>query len=361
MLHSQLIEHHLPDFDTYVAFDIETTGTYGKKNGDAPAEIIEIGAVKIIGGQIAGKYSELINPGRKIVPLVSRKTGITNDMVSDMPIITSVIRRFIDFVDDNMLLGHNIKSFDLPHIVRAAEKSGIRLNSPFFDTYIYAKKLKNSFGWKKLSMEYLAKQFSITYNDAHRALNDAEISVLIYLQLKQIYTNNQPINISKELNKEDLSISLPIRKNKFIVTISKKAIPEAKIQDEIKKEAVVETRRTIAQALREWEEISASDEDADDEVITEIVEKSSKTWLSRMGFSHEDTKQPIPEAKPETKRDIKQFKKSTDDKILPKTQKNAEMSRKKICEICGDSYKEYSGEDNVCPDCEPLYLDQIYR
>ena len=58
---------------------------------------------------------------------------------------------------------------------------------------------------------------------------------------------------------------------------------------EIKKEAVVEARKTIAQALREWEEISASEEEADDEAITEIVEKSSKTWLSRMGLGNKDT------------------------------------------------------------------------
>jgi DNA polymerase III epsilon subunit-like protein len=43
-------EIELPDFDSFVAFDIETTGTYGAANGDAPAEITEIGAVKVEGG-----------------------------------------------------------------------------------------------------------------------------------------------------------------------------------------------------------------------------------------------------------------------------------------------------------------------
>ena len=69
--------------------------------------------------------------------------------------------------------------------------------------------------------------------------------------------------------------------------------PDLLIEDteeiaEIKKEAVVEARKTIAQALREWEEISASEEEADDEAITEIVEKSSKTWLSRMGLGNKE-------------------------------------------------------------------------
>jgi hypothetical protein len=50
-------------------------------------------------------------------------------------------------------------------------------------------------------------------------------------------------------------------------------------------EPVVEVRKTIAQALREWEEISASEGEADDEAIKEIVEKTSKTWLSKFGVS----------------------------------------------------------------------------
>jgi len=59
---------------------------------------------------------------------------------------------------------------------------------------------------------------------------------------------------------------------------------ELEPETEVKQEAVVEVRKTIAQALREWEEISASVDEADDETISDIVEKSSKTWLSRMGL-----------------------------------------------------------------------------
>lgn len=63
---------------------------------------------------------------------------------------------------------------------------------------------------------------------------------------------------------------------------------DTKVISDVKEEAVVEVRKTIAQALREWEEISSSETEADDEVITEIVEKSSKTWLSRMGFGNKE-------------------------------------------------------------------------
>jgi DNA-binding transcriptional MerR regulator len=63
-------------------------------------------------------------------------------------------------------------------------------------------------------------------------------------------------------------------------------LPEA-TQDEIEP-PVVEARKTIAQALREWEQYSVAEDIADSETINEIVEKSSKTWLSRIGFSNKD-------------------------------------------------------------------------
>ena len=51
-------ERTRPDFDSFVAFDIETTGTYGAANGDAPAEITEIGAVRVVNGRITARFSE---------------------------------------------------------------------------------------------------------------------------------------------------------------------------------------------------------------------------------------------------------------------------------------------------------------
>jgi DNA polymerase-3 subunit alpha (Gram-positive type) len=43
--------------DTYVVFDLETTGFHAKNNN-----IIEIGAVKVVGGQITERFSEFVNP-----------------------------------------------------------------------------------------------------------------------------------------------------------------------------------------------------------------------------------------------------------------------------------------------------------
>ena len=166
-----------PDFSSFVAFDIETTGTYGADNGDDPAEITEIGAVKVVDGTIVARFSELANPGREIVPNIARLTHITGEMVQSKPPIDEVIRAFKDFVGDSILVGHNIKSCDIPHILRAAKRAGLTLDNDYFDTYRYAKTLKEKMGWESVKLEYLAQQFGISQPDAHRAWCDAEANV----------------------------------------------------------------------------------------------------------------------------------------------------------------------------------------
>lgn len=175
-----------PTFDSFVAFDIETSGTYGAANGDGPAEITEIGAVKVVNGCITEKFSTLVNPGRKILPRIARITHITDDMVANEPGIDVAIREFADFVGDSILVGHNIRSSDLYYIQRAARKNGVRIENAFFDTYRYGKKIKDQMGWENVKLEYLSKQFGIPQREAHRAWCDAEANVAVYFKMKQL-------------------------------------------------------------------------------------------------------------------------------------------------------------------------------
>jgi len=55
----------VPDFDSFVAFDLETSGTYGANNNDIPAEITEIAAVRVVNREITDRFSMLVKPGRK--------------------------------------------------------------------------------------------------------------------------------------------------------------------------------------------------------------------------------------------------------------------------------------------------------
>lgn len=182
-------ELHRPSFDSFVAFDIETTGTFGVAHGDTPPEITEIGAVKVINGVITDRFSMLANPGRRIVPRIARLTNISDEMLSKEPPVDDVIKCFKDFVGDNILVGHNIKNCDIPYISKAAKRAGIVFNNSYFDTYRYAKTLRTVMGWKNVKLEYLSEQFGISQLDAHRAWCDAEANAGIYLKLKELEVN----------------------------------------------------------------------------------------------------------------------------------------------------------------------------
>ena len=179
----EMQEKTVADFNTFVAFDIEHTGTYGIANGDIESEIIEIGAVKVVNGQVVDKFDKLANPGRKIVPIIARKTHITDDMVKNEPPVGDVIKEFKEFVGDSILVGHNIKSCDIPHIIRAAKRVGINFDNAYLDTKKLAQKLKSKNGWEKLSLSYLAEYYKVQHTEAHRAWCDAEATAYVYLNM----------------------------------------------------------------------------------------------------------------------------------------------------------------------------------
>lgn len=174
-----------PDFDSFVAFDIEHTGTFGINNGDAEAEIIEIGAVKVVNGQVVDKFDMLANPGRKIVPRIARLTHITDEMVANEPPVSEVIKKFKDFAGDSILVGHNIKGCDIPHITRAAKKAGVNFDNAYLDTKKLAKNLKDKKGWEKITLPYLSEYYQVKQEEAHRAWCDAEANAYVYLELKK--------------------------------------------------------------------------------------------------------------------------------------------------------------------------------
>jgi DNA polymerase III alpha subunit (gram-positive type) len=107
-------------------------------------------------------------------------------MVQSEPPVDIVIRQFAEFVGENILVGHNIKSSDLHYITTAANRAGISFENKFFDTYLYAKTLKEKHKWENVKLEYLSEQFGIAQPDAHRAWCDAEANVGVYFKLKEI-------------------------------------------------------------------------------------------------------------------------------------------------------------------------------
>ena len=178
-------EHAEADFDSFVAFDIEHTGTNGVAKGDGESEIIEIGAVKVADGKITEQFDMLANPGRKIIPRVARLTHITDEMVKNEPPVGEVIMRFKEFVGDSILVGHNIKSCDIPHIARAAKKAGIHFDNQFYDTVKLARQLREKNNWENVKLSTLAEYYGVEQKEVHRAWCDAKADAAVYMKMRK--------------------------------------------------------------------------------------------------------------------------------------------------------------------------------
>ena len=116
--------------DTYVVFDIETTG-FSNVND----KITEIGAVKISGGEIVDTYSQLINPGIPIPEKIVKLTGIDDVLVSDKPFVAEVLPEFLDFCKGSILVAHN-SDFDTGFIRQNAKNQNLPYEFDAIDTLL---------------------------------------------------------------------------------------------------------------------------------------------------------------------------------------------------------------------------------
>lgn len=165
--------------DNYVLVDIETTGL-----SPFADDIIEIGAIKVKNNEIIEQYNELINIDRNISPFITNLTGITNEMLKDGRLPETVFEEFVNFVGDNIIIGHNV-NFDLGFLCnKCKEYLNYNLNNDYIDTLYLAKRLvPNSVNYK---LGTLAKLFNISYKGAHRGLKDVEITYEVYNKLRKL-------------------------------------------------------------------------------------------------------------------------------------------------------------------------------
>lgn len=175
------------DFDTFVAYDVETTGYQTTIDS-----IIEIAAVKVVNGEVketAGfTFQELVKPfKRSIRAEIVELTGITKVDVSGARQMWEVTPDFVKFIGDDILVGFNNIRFDSKFIARAGRYSQIVIDNLQFDAMRYALSIKDKLGLgEKFSLEVLSENLGISNPRAHRALADAITTAKVYLKLKEM-------------------------------------------------------------------------------------------------------------------------------------------------------------------------------
>jgi len=161
---------------TFVVLDLETSG-------GAPhlgANITEIGAVKVRGGEVLGKFQTFVNPGAAIPSFITALTGITDEMVSTSPRIAEVFPILLEFLGsekDTVFVAHNAP-FDLSFLKAAAKVSEYRWPKfTIIDTAKLARRILTRDEVINCKLSTLAQFFDTEVSPNHRALDDALATV----------------------------------------------------------------------------------------------------------------------------------------------------------------------------------------
>lgn len=170
----------------FIAFDFETTGTVPGVD-----QIVEIGAVRFVGGQVDAVFSTLVEPDRLIPPGATAVNGITNDMVKGQPKIHTLLDPLAEFCGDLPMVAHNA-AFDAGFLTASVNKfESMAPKGLVIDTLVISRKVIP--GLPNYKLGTLVQHLKIPSAEFHRAEADAIYCGKLFLELvKRISVGGRP-------------------------------------------------------------------------------------------------------------------------------------------------------------------------
>lgn len=159
---------------SYIVFDIETTGLSAEND-----KITEIGAVKVLNGEVVDTFSTFVNPEVHIPSKITQLTGITDEMVADAPKIEDILPEFLEFCEGSVLVAHNA-SFDVGFIRVNARRLNIDFEFTVLDTLQLARKMFPELKSHKLNI--VANHLEVRLDNHHRAVDDSKATAEIFIK-----------------------------------------------------------------------------------------------------------------------------------------------------------------------------------
>ena len=166
-----------PNFADMIVYDLETID-----NDPKSAEIIEIGANRLsaIGSELE-HYYQLVKPTGRIPQSSTNIHGINNETVANEPGIETVLPQFLSFIQDRIIIGHNVAEFDNLVLERDLGRYLKRgLSNPYYDTLATAQRL---YPRESCNLEALASKFNIKHDTMHRAIEDVQVTRRVFDEL----------------------------------------------------------------------------------------------------------------------------------------------------------------------------------
>lgn len=158
--------------ESYIVFDIETTGFT-----PASAEIIEIGAIRMIEGRPDGMFQSYIKPKGYLPPHITALTGITMEMVDDAPRFDAVIPEFLRFLDEKPLplAAHNA-SFDTRFLTAYSAALGADFSR--YEIFDSLKAARRYVPLKCHKLEVIKDYLGLTFA-SHNAVDDCRVTAYL--------------------------------------------------------------------------------------------------------------------------------------------------------------------------------------
>ena len=165
---------------TFVVFDLETTGLNNNPAMGRMDRIIELGAVKLVNGEITEKFSTFVACKERLSNEIINLTGIHDEDLIGAPEIEKVLADFYKFTDGAYLVGHNV-NFDYRFVHYYGEQNGYMFDKKLFDTLTLAQEiLRGRLANYKLNT--VADYYGFTFNH-HRAFDDACVTAKVFIEL----------------------------------------------------------------------------------------------------------------------------------------------------------------------------------
>ena len=150
-----------------IILDLETTGMLA-----AEERITEIGLVEVDGGEFVGSWSQLVNPEKDIPPFIEALTGITNDMVQQVPTFAQLASALYARLQGKLLVAHNAR-FDYGFLRAEFERVGLTYQPQVLCTVKLSRKLFPE--QRRHNLDSLIERHGLRCSARHRALGDAEV------------------------------------------------------------------------------------------------------------------------------------------------------------------------------------------
>ena len=215
----------------YVVFDLETTGISPERDS-----IIEISALKVQDHAVVGEFSTLVNPGRHIPAGATAVNGITDEMVADAPDIGTAMEQFLAFIGEELLVGHNIHTFDMNFAYDAAWSAlGRELRNDSIDNLYLARRYLPELSHYKLTD--VAAHFHLQTCGAHRALFDCRMNQSCYEEIGKLMEVRKQSGGAEEEEQTCPSCGgeLVLRKGKFGMFYGCSSFPKCRFTRKVRR------------------------------------------------------------------------------------------------------------------------------